>query len=596
MSPGKPIRHVGHFLLYLVLLTHGLSLVAQQGVPESLGDVSERNFIQLHDGWVFRDGLHAQELFASSPGSGYSREWVPVYVPGGWNTQDLAPAYSTATYALDLVLPDVEKDYGLLFREISGSFRIFLDGEQVFLPDNGQGQSWSKNQSNAMIFFRGSGAIRIAVEVENSHFRNAGITDRVLISASGFLRGYRDRRFIFSGMLLGILSMFFLFNLHLGLRGSGMTSAVIFSLMILMMMFRVIGSDGLIAHTLAPWIPMSILLRIEYASVFLIGIFALGFLHVFYHIRISQQPLFRLYAVLSGLASVLSFTIPLTWYGFFVWVVWWYVFVSGGYAIAFVIKYGGQLPEQTRVLAISSGLFIFTAVIDILYSAGYVPWRGWSSWGFTLMIAFQMINLVHRYRAQTDALRQISLGMEETVQIRTREINELNNELREIAQQDPLTGIGNRLKFNKELDHFLLRSEDPQFRFALVLADIDRFKSINDGFGHPEGDRVLVTMAKICREYLRPGDVVARWGGEEFALLIEVREANDCREVADRLRMQVSSRISLPDGTPVTASFGVGISANGDNAESILARADRALYISKNSGRNKVTCLPENIS
>jgi predicted signal transduction protein with EAL and GGDEF domain len=196
-------------------------------------------------------------------------------------------------------------------------------------------------------------------------------------------------------------------------------------------------------------------------------------------------------------------------------VVWWYVFVSGGYAIAFVIKYGGQLPEQTRVLAISSGLFIFTAVIDILYSAGYVPWRGWSSWGFTLMIAFQMINLVHRYRAQTDALRQISLGMEETVQIRTREINELNNELREIAQQDPLTGIGNRLKFNKELDHFLLRSEDPQFRFALVLADIDRFKSINDGFGHPEGDRVLVTMAKICREYLRPGDVVARWGGEE---------------------------------------------------------------------------------
>jgi diguanylate cyclase (GGDEF)-like protein len=103
-------------------------------------------------------------------------------------------------------------------------------------------------------------------------------------------------------------------------------------------------------------------------------------------------------------------------------------------------------------------------------------------------------------------------------------------------------------------------------------------------------------MAKICREYLRPGDVVARWGGEEFALLIEVREANDCREVADRLRMQVSSSISLPDGTPVTASFGVGISANGDNAESILARADRALYISKNSGRNKVTCLPENIS
>lgn len=153
------------------------------------------------------------------------------------------------------------------------------------------------------------------------------------------------------------------------------------------------------------------------------------------------------------------------------------------------------------------------------------------------------------------------------------------------AQTDPLTGIGNRRWFLSELPRH------PGPRAALVLIDLDHFKSINDRHGHAMGDEVLVTCAQYIQGMLREHDVFARYGGEEFALFLPETSAPEALAVANRLRRGVETLECKDQGQaiPVTASLGLAMASELDTDwQTVLLRADAALYAAKAGGRNKV--------
>lgn len=158
------------------------------------------------------------------------------------------------------------------------------------------------------------------------------------------------------------------------------------------------------------------------------------------------------------------------------------------------------------------------------------------------------------------------------------------------AHYDHLTGVHNRAAFDASLQREVDLAHRNQAPLSLVVADLDNFKLINDQHGHAVGDDILRILAETLMLNMRSSDVVFRYGGEEFVILLSNTDREGAEIVAHRLREAVSRTIFSSDGQqlPVTASFGIGTLSRQDNGLSLFDKADRAMYEAKNSGRNRV--------
>jgi diguanylate cyclase (GGDEF)-like protein len=174
---------------------------------------------------------------------------------------------------------------------------------------------------------------------------------------------------------------------------------------------------------------------------------------------------------------------------------------------------------------------------------------------------------------------------------RRLELEELARDLDKKASTDPLTGLANRLKFDELLSREIERSRRFHTPLALILFDIDHFKSVNDTYGHQVGDEVLIELSNFVAARVRSTDLVARWGGEEFALLAPHAEARTAARFA-RILGEAIAQIEFSAVGRVTCSFGVAELARDDNAATLMERVDGALYQAKMNGRNRVEVAP----
>lgn len=179
---------------------------------------------------------------------------------------------------------------------------------------------------------------------------------------------------------------------------------------------------------------------------------------------------------------------------------------------------------------------------------------------------------------------------------KTTELENVKSKLEEykrLADTDPLTHIWNRRAFDKEIAKIYNDKKSIAFS-ALILADIDRFKEINDRFGHPVGDKIIQIIAGVFKSAIRDDMFVARTGGEEFALIVTGSGEDTTAQIADRIRASIEQAIFANTQTGVnygriTISMGVCMASDADGPEDLYAKADRALYASKIAGRNRVT-------
>ena len=164
------------------------------------------------------------------------------------------------------------------------------------------------------------------------------------------------------------------------------------------------------------------------------------------------------------------------------------------------------------------------------------------------------------------------------------------------AQTDALTGLGNRHWMRTMFEREVTRALHSNKALCLMMIDVDNFKAFNDQYGHIAGDSVLVAVAETLREYLRPTDLVARFGGDEFAVLLPDLHIKQARQTAERIRQQIAGLSPPSLTTAVTVSIGLADRTKKDDVATLVQRADAAMYDAKEAGRNRVAVAADSIA
>ncbi len=248
---------------------------------------------------------------------------------------------------------------------------------------------------------------------------------------------------------------------------------------------------------------------------------------------------------------------------------------------------------------------IIAAGLDML---GFIPGNVCSAYGlyFGSLAEFVALSVAlgdrvrHLQRekdeeiARTNAeLAELNQNLEHIVRDRTHELEQRNRELGELAIRDSLTGLYNHSTTIELLDQVLNQSQRYEFAVTVLMIDIDHFKRINDSYGHQVGDAVLEIVSQTLADTLRDSDIVGRYGGEEFLVVMPHAEAQAAREFGERLIGRVRE-IAVPRSGGEHLGISVGISVSNPHgarlaAAEMIKRADEALYRSKREGRNRLT-------
>jgi diguanylate cyclase (GGDEF)-like protein len=177
--------------------------------------------------------------------------------------------------------------------------------------------------------------------------------------------------------------------------------------------------------------------------------------------------------------------------------------------------------------------------------------------------------------------------LETKVEQRTLQLKLANKELKALASNDPLTNTYNRHGLQQHIHSAFERYRRTQELFCVALIDYDHFKEINDNYGHDVGDIVLITGADLIKSGIREQDKLARWGGEEFLVLLPNTDLDGAFSIANKLKKVISAKpIGQPVGVNVSVTGGVAIVNQNDTFETLFKRADDALYKGKQNGRN----------
>ncbi len=204
--------------------------------------------------------------------------------------------------------------------------------------------------------------------------------------------------------------------------------------------------------------------------------------------------------------------------------------------------------------------------------------------GFTSIILGLFISLV-LWKSNV-----VNLQQKEQILLQQKELEEKNEKLEYLATRDSLTGLVNRRYFEEQAAHEIVRIKRYGGNSCLLLLDIDNFKEINDKYGHPTGDKVLQNLASVLRTQLRKADLIARIGGEEFAIILINTDDEAGNIVAEKLRCIIENDSFIVDNKVFNITVSIGITLidnNVDSYEEVYKRADKALYTAKAEGKNR---------
>ncbi len=563
--------------------------------PSRAGDFHIQSLDELVDisgAWRFQAG---DDMAWASPDYN-DNPWPSLMVPRDWRKQGYGDLYGYGWYRLKLRF-DLKNEalvsrlgrLALRLGKIQSAYEVYAGGQLLgkvgaFPPRHEVVYDRMVNYSIPPDAIDESGLLVIAIRVWREELicecAEGGFYEGdALVGTIDQLQNYSGGRELPS-LVLGLLYLVIgVYHLYLFGRNHNLRQYLWFGLLTFAVGIYVIWVSQWKHYIDLPFLWHK---KIEYAVLYITPM--LGLSMVWRLIEYRPATWMRWYQAIFALLTVVVLLVPNHSVNYLTLDLWQLL------AVPVMLGLVGQLMwyamsgnREARTLLIGMALFVATAINDILITQALVDTPRMVSYGFAAMIMSMAVSLATHYTALYDRL-------ESEVAERTRELIDANSRLLEAARVDVLTGLLNRRGFSERAEEEILRARRTRRGFALMIADIDKFKDVNDRYGHAAGDHVLREVADTLSSQLRDIDVIARWGGEEYVLLLPETGIEGAAVLAEKLRLLIERhRIEFNQhNMHVTMTFGVAAYELSMTLDDCLALADQALYAGKTSGRNTV--------
>ena len=551
-----------------------------------------REGISLRGQWRFQPGDNLDWAAPGLDGNNWASVDMPQRWPRGGYPEHNHLAWYRLTLQLEPQLAGVNQAPLLAVRlgKVLSAYELYAGGELVggvgSLPPLGE---VNYDQQRVFAIPRSAvaedGTLVLALRVWGGSDASVNAWGAGPVSGVFMLGDYRN--LVLQGMVSEVPGLLFcalifafgIYHLYLFARNRNLDTYLWFGLMAI--------NIAIYGVMLTQWkflAPISFLAmkKIEFGAIYVFP--ALGIQMVWSLLQLPIGRLLRAYQwsfIAAGMMVVLAPGHAIHFHTLIWWQLWTLPIIAVAPWVIFRESRTGN-PEAKTIL-LGTIIFLATGVNDLLIDLAHIETSRLAPLGFVAILVSMAVSMANRFTSMYTAL-------ETEVAERTAQLSEANRRLAEAARVDHLTGLLNRRGFTEEAETEVRRMFRSGKSFALVLADVDNFKLFNDQYGHVCGDHVLKRVAAILEERCRDVDRVARWGGEEFIMLLPETDTDGAAVLAEKLRDAVASNLfEFGDlRLSITMTFGVAAFRKGESLDTCIARADTALYHGKEGGRNKV--------
>ncbi len=573
------------FLISIIFLILTVFPVAGE-IPRVLNGVLDLSSYDLSEPVALKGNWKFRSL---EPGD--SLDWQFMTVPSAWN-DTIGSAFSSGEYVLDLIVP-IEEDKKLAIKipHFNESVDLFVNGELFFSSGNFERGEAAYSQS-IITLPSSSNILEIRIRFKNSFFRLGGFHRSIVLGYQADLQKAYAKDIIFEGMILGSLLIIALFNLFLLFNKLPQNYSIFLGLSALFYAIRGMLSEPLCFPAFYGVSNIAFFYRLEYFVSYMGTAIMMPFLaNIASWDSSFKRKIYKILLTIYLISAIISMFVPLDFLSSSVY----FYQLCGLSCMIFGlwVTFPGRVKKDIASHLIFLGAIIFLLLVSMdIMALNFLslPFKNITQFGMLIFIIPLGFAISIRISNTYKRAEILSKELEKEVAVQTRELQKSNKKLKELSITDPLTGIKNRRSFFEQAELNIKSCRQRNKPLSLMALDIDFFKKINDTYGHKKGDDTLCFFTSLCESMIRQTDLLARVGGEEFAILLPSAELSSAREIAERIRRELEVQSSSPDSPvpPLTVSIGLVCLEKDETITQAVERADALLYKAKESGRNQV--------
>lgn len=502
-------------------------------------------------------------------------------------------------------LPYADRAYAIKINYLAAAYRVYVNGVEVVATGAVEAPLRSQYLPTETYLTVTGGATEVIVHGANDHHRRVRLSS-IEIAPGQLIANRTIRGVIKDAILFGSLLLLAVYHLVLFFQSRREGSAIVFAAIAGITALRVGITTERILVRIWPAMPGELMMKIGYAPVFL-----LLPLFILYIEKLDLFPSIsrlRIPAVAAAVGSTLLVAIaPVSVYD----AVFQYglplIVLAAVYVIVQIIRF--QTDENrnaTLVLLFGTGIVLVGGILDYFREIDRIQTPELLSVSILFFLLLQAYFLAHRFhraylRADNLAgeIQVLNQDLERRIAERTNELAVANTRLEELSRTDVLTGLANRRFFNEAIQREWAHATRDRRPLAIIMLDIDRFKRYNDRYGHIEGDRCLQHVGLVLASMAqRSTDLAARFGGEEFVMLLPNTSEEAAAALAEEVRLRIFKlgieHDDSPESDVVTASLGYAsiVPEPTNSYQALLTTVDDYLYAAKRNGRNRVAPEP----
>jgi diguanylate cyclase (GGDEF)-like protein len=603
-------------LALLVILFNVATLMTEtlsdKSAPQAIkGDIdltqlslSNVGSVPLAGNWEF----YWQKLLTPTQIENSQNKPSHMNIPHNWVGEEIdgraMPLQGVATYHINVQTDKKYTHLSLKIPAIGTAYQLYID-DNLFSEGGQVGYraetSVAGYNPTIVLFEPKSDRFSITVQVSNHDYYWGGIWHAIRLGETHNIYQEQYQQILRSSFLLAIFLTVAVFNLiQFTLRTSDKLPIIIALTCLLLGLREIESSQVLHIAGLTQWSFVTNA-RINFLTFYATTPLLIAYFHMTFWQDYKKILMVIMYLVSTVASLLVLFTPPIVFsqsilfFQTFTILCMTYIFWG-------LIKALRNKRHSARLLSLGT-IFLFVLVInDILYSLDIIDTTFMVSFGLVAFIICQNYLTYIRFidagqqnkvlsetlEERNEELQNFSQSLEEKVQKRTDDLAKANQKLGELANKDMLTGLPNRRGMMVYIEESMVQHRHTNTPFCLLIIDFDKFKELNDTLGHEAGDRALSEGAALMRNLLRGQDKVARWGGEEFLILLPGALLKGAQILANKIKDNLRDTLTQSIGKKVSVTIGAVAFEKMDTLDSCLKRADEALYVGKKSGRDQV--------